>query len=183
VRVVAGRWRGRRLRAPRGPEVRPTTDRVKEALFNILGPGVEGCLVLDLCCGAGGLGIEALSRGARHVRFVDAGRAALEALRGNLAACGAGPETYTVVRAEVRAWFAGWEPPAGGGRWLVLADPPYRTDLARAIMDRVDDLADRPGFAGAVVEFGSGPEGGPEPADPWEVRRYGESALAVRRPR
>jgi len=77
MRVIAGMWKGRRLKSPSGDEVRPTTDRVKEALFNILGPDVRDCLFLDLCCGAGGLGIEALSRGAAGAVFIDLSRKSL----------------------------------------------------------------------------------------------------------
>ena len=64
MRVITGSWRGRKLKSPSGQDIRPTTDRVKEAMFSMLGPAVADSLVIDLCCGAGGLGIEALSRGA-----------------------------------------------------------------------------------------------------------------------
>lgn len=183
MRVIAGRWRGRRLKSPRPGGVRPTTDRVKEALFNILGPRVAGSLVVDLCCGTGGLGIEALSRGADHVLFVDESPGSLVSARANLELCGAEPDEYELVRAEARAWLAGWRPPADGRPWIVLADPPYRTALAGAIMGRLDALAHEPGFAGAVVESGRPPaDGGRELAADWERRNYGESVLAVRRP-
>jgi 16S rRNA (guanine966-N2)-methyltransferase len=183
MRVIAGRWRGRRLKSPRPGGVRPTTDRVKEALFNILGPRVSGSLVIDLCCGAGGLGVEALSRGAVRVLFVDESAESLASARANLDLCGAEAEEYQLVRAEAQSWLAGWTPPVGGEPWIVLADPPYRTALAEAIMGRLDALADDPGFAGAVVESGrhaTGPEAGF--ATVWEHRTYGESVLAVRRP-
>jgi 16S rRNA (guanine966-N2)-methyltransferase len=83
VRVIAGRYRGRRLKAPRGRSTRPTSDRVREALFSMLG-SVEGARVLDLFAGTGALGIEALSRGAQRAVFVEHDQAALGALRANL---------------------------------------------------------------------------------------------------
>ncbi len=89
MRVIAGSWKGRRLKSPASDAVRPTTDRVKEALFNILGPDVTGCLFVDLCCGAGGLGIEALSRGAAGAIFVDQAPRSLNSARANLEICGA----------------------------------------------------------------------------------------------
>ena len=107
MRVIGGRWKGRRLVAPRGPLIRPTTDRVKEALFNILGPRLTGALFVDLCCGAGGLGIESLSRGAGRAIFVDEQPGALAAARRNLAACGDASGSAEFVRADVLAWLAG----------------------------------------------------------------------------
>jgi 16S rRNA (guanine(966)-N(2))-methyltransferase RsmD len=170
------------LNSPRGEDVRPTTDRVKEAMFNILGPSVEDSLVLDLCCGSGGLGIEALSRGARRVRFVDADTRSLETARANLEACGAEPDTYRLIRSDAQRWLEEWGPPTGGAPWILLADPPYRTALAQAIMNRVDDFAEGEGFVAAIVEFGSrDAEELTFQGTSWEVRTYGETGLAVRR--
>ena len=89
MRVISGSWKGRRLQAPAGDSVRPTTDRVKEAMFSILGSDIRDCQFLDLCCGTGGLGIEALSRGASSVIFVDSSRPTLAMVRENLDLCGA----------------------------------------------------------------------------------------------
>src|SRR5919199_2095346 len=88
MRVVAGTWGGRRLQAPRGDATRPTSDRVREALFSILGDRVTGARVLDLFAGSGALGIEALSRGAVEATFVDSAPAAIRAVRANLDALG-----------------------------------------------------------------------------------------------
>src|SRR5256714_7328776 len=96
VRVIAGRLGGRRLKAPRGRRTRPTSDRVREAVFALLGE-VDGARVLDLFAGAGGLGIEALSRGAAHAVFVEQAGAAVDVLRDNLGALAVGP-----AEAEVR---------------------------------------------------------------------------------
>lgn len=123
MRVVAGSARGRRLVAPRGDAVRPTTDRVREATFNALGSlgAVDGAEVLDLFAGTGALGIEALSRGAAHATFVEPDRAARAALTENLEATGlADRATVEPVRAEA---FLGR---VGDRRFdLALCDPPY----------------------------------------------------------
>ena len=121
MRVVAGEHAGRRLAAPRGGRTRPTPDRVREALFSILGP-VEGLRVLDLYAGSGALGIEALSRGARDATFVDSDAAAARAVRENLERVGA---EGRVFRADVLSFLRGAA--RHGERWdLVLCDPPYR---------------------------------------------------------
>lgn len=99
MRVIAGRLGGRRLRAPAGRVTRPTSDRVKEALFAMLGE-LEGLRVLDLFAGTGALGIEALSRGARIAVFVERDAAAVKVVSANLAALGIGPELAEVRRAD-----------------------------------------------------------------------------------
>jgi 16S rRNA (guanine966-N2)-methyltransferase len=118
VRVVAGEFKGRRLHAPRGRRTRPTADRVREALFSILGD-VSGLRVLDLFAGSGALGIEALSRGASEAVFVDDDARAVEAIRRNLDAVGADAEVH---RRDVLRYLAC----AAGERYdLVFVDPPY----------------------------------------------------------
>jgi len=135
VRVIAGRHGGRRLQAPPGEATRPTSDRVREALFSVLGPRVEGARVLDLFAGSGALGIEALSRGAAEATFVDAAPAAVRAIRANLAALGIEAE---VVRADARAALRTARAAARQYDLLFL-DPPYRLagrlapDLAEAV--------------------------------------------------
>ena len=122
MRVIAGRYRGRRLQAPPGDATRPTSDRVREALFSVLGARVQGARVLDLFAGSGALGIEALSRGAAEATFVDSAPAAIRAVRANLAAIGAEAE---VRRADARR-FLGTASAAGREYDLVFLDPPYR---------------------------------------------------------
>jgi 16S rRNA (guanine966-N2)-methyltransferase len=122
MRVVAGRYKGRRLTAPRGTATRPTQDKVREAVFNLLGP-IEGARVLDLYAGSGALGIEALSRGAASITFVESDTAALGAIRSNLELVGA--EEVQVVRANVASFLA--QAARRGQSWdLVFCDPPYR---------------------------------------------------------
>src|SRR5688500_5845100 len=120
MRIIAGTLGGRRLQAPAGDDTRPTADRVREALFSILGPPPEGARVLDLCAGAGGLGLEALSRGAASAVFVDADRRAIEALRANIEALGVGA-TSQVHKGDARTQLRKL---AGPFDW-VFADPPY----------------------------------------------------------
>jgi 16S rRNA (guanine966-N2)-methyltransferase len=122
MRVIAGRYRGRRLQAPPGAATRPTSDRVREALFSVLGDRIAGARVLDLFAGSGALGIEALSRGAAEVTFVDSAPAALRAVRANLDALGA---TAEVRRVDARR-FLGGAPSAARQYDLVFLDPPYR---------------------------------------------------------
>jgi len=135
MRVVAGSRRGRRLTAPEGHDTRPTSDRVREAVFNALGSldVVDEATVLDLFAGSGALGIEALSRGADRATFVERDRRALQALRANLAA------TDLDDRAEVVAGDADRfvDDALAAGRWfdLALLDPPYATpDEAWAVL-------------------------------------------------
>jgi len=123
VRVVAGRFGGRILVAPRGRSTRPTLDRVREALFSILGPGaVEGARVLDLFAGSGALAIEALSRGASHAAVVDSSSAAVAAIRRNLNTVGAEAE---VRRQDALAYLRTALRDARQYD-LVFLDPPYR---------------------------------------------------------
>jgi 16S rRNA (guanine(966)-N(2))-methyltransferase RsmD len=122
MRVIAGTYGGRRLQAPPGEATRPTADRVREALFSILGDRVGGARVLDLFAGSGALGLEALSRGAVSATFVDSAPAAIRALRANLEALGAEAE---VVRADALRWLR--SAPASARQYdLVFLDPPYR---------------------------------------------------------
>ena len=175
MRVVAGAARGRRLVAPKGLDVRPTTDRVKEAMFSSLQPLLPDARVLDLFAGAGGLGIEALSRGAASVTFVERARPALDALRRNLDTVGLpGAE---VVGVDVARALRG--PLPGAPFDLVLADPPYRLpadELEALLATLVDHLA-----AGATVVVERDRRDGP-PSWPLrllgdEPRRYGDTAL------
>jgi 16S rRNA (guanine966-N2)-methyltransferase len=139
VRVVAGEFKGRRLAAPRGRRTRPTADRVREALFSMLGD-VSGARVLDLYAGSGALGIEALSRGAESAVFVERDRAALAALERNLEATGAPGE---VRRQDVARFLARQE----GTFDLVFCDPPYdgapaiAATLAAALPEILDEDA------------------------------------------
>jgi 16S rRNA (guanine966-N2)-methyltransferase len=131
LRIVAGEHRGRRIGVPAGSSIRPTADRVREALFSILGD-VGGLRVLDLFAGSGALGIEALSRGAATAVFVDEDRAAAEAVRQNLAALGL---EGAVTRRDALGFLA-----ASSGQYdLVFCDPPYDSavQLAGSLAERL----------------------------------------------
>jgi len=130
MRVVAGAFGGRRLVAPRGARTRPTADRVREALFSILG-AVDGASVLDLFAGSGALGIEALSRGAAAAVFVDRDRNACTAIRRNLDALGVEAD---VVQGDAIGFV---ERPAARRYDLVFLDPPY--DSPGRLADRLSE--------------------------------------------
>lgn len=123
MRVIAGQYRSRVLQAPRGLDTRPTSDRLRETLFNVLAPRMEGAVFLDLYAGSGAVGIEALSRGAREAIFVEQADAANRVIRANLAALGIGGG-YAL---EARSVSAGLQRLIESGRKadLVFLDPPY----------------------------------------------------------
>jgi 16S rRNA (guanine966-N2)-methyltransferase len=175
VRVIAGAARGRPLTAPKGARTRPTADRVKEAWFSSLQPRLPGAHVLDLYAGSGGLGLEALSRGAVSVTFVERDRAALAALRTNIEAVGL-PGAHVVERDVTSALTAGLDE---GPFDVVVADPPYVVTGAQ-LGDVLDVLVAQLA-AGAVVVIERARRGDPprwpvafEAADP---RRYGDTVL------
>ena len=178
MRVIAGRYRGRSLRAPRGTATRPTSDRVREALFSML-VSVEGARVLDLFAGTGALGIEALSRGAASAVFVERDRAALASLRANLAGLDLA-EPLAQVR-ERDALLAVQGAVTAGERFdLVFLDPPYALaeTLAPKLADALAGLVARDGRA--VVESGRrAPLPLPLPLE--RERRYGDTSIRIHR--
>jgi 16S rRNA (guanine966-N2)-methyltransferase len=165
--------KGRPLRAPAGRGTRPTSDRVREAIFSILTSlgAVAGAVVADLFAGSGALGIEALSRGAAAATFVDRDGAAVTAIRDNLAVLGDATIHATVVPGDVMRWLE-------GAPWadVVLADPPYGFAEWEGLFSRLG------GRAGLVVAE-SGSELGTIPG--WEtvkVKRYGGTVVTVVQP-
>jgi 16S rRNA (guanine966-N2)-methyltransferase len=171
VRVVAGVAGGRRLRAPEGRRIRPTSERVREAMFNALGSMDElvGRRVVDLFAGTGALGIEALSRGAASATFVDADQGAIRAIEANLSATGLG-DRARVVHDDVQRFLGR---PGTGPFDLAFADPPYAFADWAALLDRVP--------AGLIViEARSHVEVG----DGWRAlrsRRYGDTVVTLAR--
>lgn len=133
MRIVAGRWRGRRLKAPANDAVRPTGDRVREAWMSIVQGAIPDAVVGDLFAGTGALGFEALSRGAASVEFVELAPASLALIRENAALLGATPEEAVIRRADaLRVATERADDP-----WdLAFADPPYRKGLATALAER-----------------------------------------------
>ncbi len=127
MRVIGGKYRGKKLITPADAKIRPTTDRMRETVFNILehgtGPGIRGALILDLFAGTGALGIEALSRGAKHVTFADHDPASLKLTRQNLSGI-RDPENYSLVLADSTK-ISGKIGPFD----IIFMDPPYHKDL------------------------------------------------------
>ena len=134
MRVIAGRYKGRRLQSPSWAGLRPTSDRLRETLFNVLSSRVEGARAIDACAGTGALGIEALSRGAAHVTFVERDRRAVALVTRNLAACHV-TQGYTMMAIAVERVPAG---SLDGSADLVLVDPPYE---AADLVDLVERVA------------------------------------------
>lgn len=195
MRVIAGEKGGRRLVAPVGLGTRPTSDRVREAAFSMLesaladrrsptdgprsGDVWAGAVVWDLFAGSGALGIEALSRGAAHVVFVDQARAAVSVIKQNLVKLGYGPERSHIFCAEVLRWVHGLDEGRTGveavlrGADVVLADPPYAWRSWSALLQALAPL-------GALVLMEAGTE--PELAEGWGVlrsRRYGGTLVTL----
>ena len=147
MRVIAGTARGRRLKAPPGRSTRPTSDRVREALFSSLRDQTPEAVVLDLFAGTGAVGIEALSRGAAHAVFVENDPSALAALKDNLAAAGVA-DRATVIRSDAAAFAARPPRSAAGPFTIVYCDPPYDEPLD-AILGLLADL--QPHLAAGVT--------------------------------
>lgn len=170
MRIIAGRWKGHRLKPLKGRDVRPTTDRVREAWMSALGGRLDGLGVVDLFAGSGAVGLEALSRGAGHVVFVERARAALRVLEANIELLDVGDEV-TVVGEEVFRYLRSVDARAFD---LALADPPYgRGDAARL----VEAFRRRP-FALALWLEHPSREVLPLPPDA-KTRRYGDTALTT----
>lgn len=121
MRVIAGRFKGRRLKTPTWEGLRPTSDKLRETLFNILTPRIEGARLLDGYAGTGAIGIEALSRGAAHVTFVERDRRAVRLIEANLAVCGVEAD-YTIRAGDLETMLRQPPEPAFDLVWL---DPPY----------------------------------------------------------
>ncbi len=176
MRIVAGSAGGRRIQAPPGADTRPTTDRVREAVFNALGSlgAVDGALVADLFAGSGALGLEALSRGASHVHLVESDRRAADVVAGNLAALGFA-DRATLHRTTVEAAL----PRLPDDLDLVLADPPYAFDGWVALLDALEAHLDPDGVV--VIETDRSPDLPPG----WEVARertYGGTVVVFALP-
>jgi 16S rRNA (guanine966-N2)-methyltransferase len=178
VRVIAGTYKGRRLQAPPGLDTRPTADRIREALFSILGPRVEHARVLDLFAGSGALGIEALSRGARAATFVDNAAPAIRTVAANVEAVGAEAE---VIRAEARRFLGGASRSARQYD-LVFLDPPYR--LAASLGRDLSAALPAVLAPGAAVVAESDRRAPLEIDLPLEdERRYGDTLIRIHGPR
>lgn len=170
MRIIAGKHRGRVLAEFAGKDIRPTSDRVKESLFAILSPRMQGARVLDLFCGSGALGLESLSRGAGEVVFNDISKESLTVLKKNLALLGEEGKT-------VRYGYETCLRCVGGQFDIIFSDPPYAMDVLPDILRLVREcrvLAE----GGMLVHESEREENAP--AEGWEmsdVRRYGRTNL------
>lgn len=133
MRIIAGTHKGRTLKAPTWNGLRPTSDRLRETLFNVLAPRIRGARVLDVYAGTGAVGIEALSRGAAHVTFVESDRRAQDLTAGNLERCGIA-DGYAIIRATAgRAFETLRRSPSFVPFDIILLDPPYDHPAAEAL--------------------------------------------------
>jgi len=177
MRVIAGEWRGRPLKAPPGAATRPTSDRVREALFSILAARVPDARVLDLFAGSGALGIEALSRGADSATFVDDAPAAIRAIEANLRALDA---TGTVRRSDVLRFLTSAR--RGAAQYdLIFLDPPYRDAerLAPALSEALPAVL-APGAVAVAESDRRAPLALDLPLH--DERRYGDTLIRIHGP-
>jgi 16S rRNA (guanine966-N2)-methyltransferase len=147
VRVIAGRFKGRRLKTPSWDGLRPTSDKLRETLFNVLAPRLAGARVLDGFAGTGAVGIEALSRGAAHVTFIERDRRATALIEANLAVCGQ-KQDYTIECGDVAAVLRRLSGDAAFD--LILLDPPYDIEPG-AVTTTLEAAAGRVAADGWVV--------------------------------
>ncbi len=172
MRVISGKYRGLNLAEFKGAEIRPTADRVKESLFNILSPHIAGAEVLDLFCGSGNLGIECLSRGAKSVHFNDLSKDSIAVFKKNAAKLD-GRDKYTVTALDFKRCLARVE-----DFDLIFIDPPYASDAgieALKIISRDDKLK----YGGiAVYERDRAFEGEIHGLEMFDERKYGKTYLS-----
>lgn len=128
MRIIAGKYRGRNLKSPPSLQVRPTSDRLRETLFNVLAPRIDGARFLDLCAGSGAVGIEALSRGAAHSTFVDRSRKMCALVQANLDLCKISNEQNEVVTAEANEFLKRYLKRKSEPWDIIFYDPPYADD-------------------------------------------------------
>ncbi len=176
MRIIAGQWRGRTLKAPPGLDTRPSADRTREALFSMLASRLgsfEDLAVVDLFAGTGALGLEAMSRGAASCTFVEQDKAALDALRANVATLGA--------RADVRAQAVGTLGPAMRGYDLMMMDPPYEMHAGVPTLERLARLGWLASGALVSVEGERGEAITPQGFTVEVERQYGKAKLTLLR--
>lgn len=181
MRIISGTSRGRRLAAPRGQSLRPTSDRVKESIFNILGREVEGKVVLDLFAGTGNLGIEALSRGAVRVIFVERAREALRTIHKNLLQCGYSDRAEIIPKEVGRA--IGILETRGASFDLILMDPPYERGWIQRTFGKLNHHRIYQEGSILVIEHGRR-EPLPEKTGKWTIlkqRTIGDTVISILR--
>ncbi len=168
LRIIGGEWRGRRIRFPGVAGIRPTPDRVRETLFNWLAAVVSGSRCLDLFAGSGALGLEALSRGAARVSFVERDREAARSLRETAEKLA--PDRASVAQADALAWLAGTPTPFD----IVFLDPPYESNLLAASMHALDTRGWLAPGASIYIETPAS-QGAPALPGGWQAHRSGRT--------
>jgi 16S rRNA (guanine966-N2)-methyltransferase len=142
LRIIAGKYRGRRLKSPPSLQTRPTSDRLRETLFNILAPRVSGARFLDLCAGSGAVGIEALSRGAVHATFVDQSRRMCALIEANLDDLKIGEDEIGIIGKEASEFLRRHAKTGTGPFDIFFFDPPYAADY-EAVLEYIGEHAER----------------------------------------
>ena len=173
MRVITGTARGRRLKTPEGMDIRPTTDNVKESVFNILQFDIEGRRVLDLFAGTGQLGIECLSRGAKEVVFIDQSRDAVKIVKENLKTCGF---SAPVLQQDALSYLG-----ACGKFDLIFVDPPYDAELYQPVLEKINSI-DILSEGGIILCESRRETDMPEMQAPYYLRkeyRYGKVKLSL----
>ena len=139
MRIIAGEYKGRNLKSPPSLQVRPTSDRLRETLFNVIAPRIDGARFLDLCAGSGAVGIEALSRAAQHVTFVDRSRKMCQLIEANVLLCRIPEEQYEIYQSTAEEFLRqekefAWD--------IVFFDPPYQDDYLTTLklLDKYEGL-------------------------------------------
>ncbi len=130
MRIIAGTYKGRNLKSPPSMQVRPTSDRLRETLFNVIAPRIEDARFLDLCAGSGAVGIEALSRGAHHVTFVDRSRKSCQLIESNVELCRIPKEQYEIYQMTAEDFL---RQPSTESWDIAFFDPPYKEDYLRTL--------------------------------------------------
>lgn len=178
MRVIGGRAKGRRLASLRGLSIRPTSDRVREAIFNLIGPEVPGSVVLDLFAGTGSLGIEALSRGAQWALFVDHAPQALEIIKTNLALCGF-TESARILERDLETGLPHRLPLAEVRFDLVFIDPPYGKGLLPGLLTELfaKDVLASPSIIVTESSKRDAPPLAPEALKAKQARLYGDTRI------
>lgn len=173
MRVITGSARGRKLKTPENYDIRPTTDNVKESVFNIIQFDIEGRRVLDLFAGTGQLGIECLSRGASSAVFVDQSREAVKIVKDNLKTCGL---SGTVVQSDALSFLR-----TCGKFDIIFVDPPYDSDLYESVLNTVNSI-DILSDGGIIICESRRERALPEMTAPYKKRReytYGKVKLCI----
>lgn len=180
MRIVAGKFRGKQLETPKSDDIRPTADRVREAVFSIIGsrigPNLDGLYVLDLFAGTGAMGLEALSRGAAHCVFVDTGIEARGLIRGHIESFGLGGQTKLLKRDATDLGPVERIKPAA----LVFADPPYGKGLGeKAVASALAGGWIAPGALIVLEERKGTTINPPEGTELLDSRDYGDTTIAL----